>query len=320
MWNIIHLPQIGLCCFAPKRLPHDRNNFTLMDRRTGITVLSPAFGPTTALILLAICWHGSLPAEPAPQLTLAEIYRDNINPADYWVSEKLDGVRAYWDGKQLWFRSGRSIHAPDWFTRGFPGTPLDGELWLGHNQFDRLSAIVRKTKPVDEEWREIRYMLFEAPDAPGSFTLRIAALKTRVDQARIPWLQVIDQFRVPDRTALQARLDGVIASGGEGLMLHRADAPYHAGRSADLLKLKPFLDQEATVIAHIPGKGRHSGRMGSLLVRDANGHEFRLGNGFTDAQRMNPPAIGTIVTYKYQGLTKKGLPRFASFLRIREAD
>ena len=103
-------------------------------------------------------------------------------------------------------------------------------------------------------------------------------------------------------------------------MLHRADASYHAGRSADLLKLKPYLDREATVIAHIPGQGRNAGRMGSLLVRDANGQEFRLGTGFTDAQRMNPPAIGTLVTYKYQGLTNKGLPRFASFLRIREAD
>jgi len=301
-------------------LTHSRSNFSMMDRRNSIPILSPAFGPAIALILLAICWPGSLPAEPAPQLTLAEIYRDNFNPADYWVSEKLDGVRAYWDGKQLWFRSGRPIHVPDWFTRDFPETALDGELWLGHSQFERLSAIVRKTKPIDEEWRGIRYMLFEAPDAPGSFTQRIAALKKRVDQARIPWLQVIDQFHVPDRTALKARLDGVIASGGEGLMLHRADASYHAGRSADLLKLKPYLDREATVIAHIPGQGRNAGRMGSLLVRDANGQEFRLGTGFTDAQRMNPPAIGTLVTYKFQGLTNKGLPRFASFLRIREAD
>jgi DNA ligase-1 len=271
-----------------------------------------------ALVLLLICWPGFLPADPAPNLLLAETYRDDFDPSGYWISEKLDGIRAYWDGRQLWFRSGRSIQAPGWFTRGFPGTALDGELWLGRGQFEQLSGIVRKTKPVDEEWRGVRYMLFELPDSPGNFSERIDKLKTLTNQAKVPWLEVIDQFRLPDRTALKARLATVIAEGGEGLMLHRADASYHGGRSDDLLKMKPYLDREATVIAHIPGKGRHAGRMGSLLVEDAEGRQFRLGTGFTDVQRQHPPAIGGVVTFKYQGLTSKGLPRFASFLRVRD--
>jgi DNA ligase-1 len=161
-------------------------------------------------------------------------------------------------------------------------------------------------------------MLFELPDSPGNFSERIDKLKTLTNQAKVPWLEVIDQFRLPDRTALKARLATVIAEGGEGLMLHRADASYHGGRSDDLLKMKPYLDREATVIAHIPGKGRHAGRMGSLLVEDAEGRQFRLGTGFTDVQRQHPPAIGSVVTFKYQGLTSKGLPRFASFLRVRD--
>lgn len=282
--------------------------------KTGLTLF---IGPVL-LILLLYGWPRFLSAEPAPRLLLAEIYRHDLDPSGYWISEKLDGVRAYWDGDQLWFRSGRPIHPPNWFTRGFPKKPLDGELWLGRGQFERLSGIVRKAQPTDDEWHGISYMLFELPGSRGSFTERIAKLKTLADEAKVPWLRVIDQFRLPDRTALKTRLEAVISGGGEGLMLHRADASYHEGRSDDLLKLKPYLDQEATVIAHIPGKGRHGGRMGSLLVKDAEGRQFRLGSGFTDEQREHPPAIGSVVTFKYQGLTSKGLPRFASFMRVRD--
>jgi DNA ligase 1 len=270
------------------------------------------------LVLLLIFWPELLPADPAPNLLLAETYRDDFDPSSYWISEKLDGIRAYWDGRQLWFRTGRSIQAPEWFTHGLPRTALDGELWLGRGQFEQLSGIVRKIKPVDEEWRGVRYMLFELPGAQGDFSERIQKLKILVEQAKVPWLRVIDQFRLPDRAALRARLDTILAGGGEGLMLHRAGASYHGGRSDDLLKLKPYLDQEATVIEHIPGKGRHTGRMGSLLVKVADGRQFRIGTGFTDKQRKTPPAIGSLITFKYQGLTSKGLPRFASFLRLRD--
>jgi DNA ligase-1 len=260
-------------------------------------------------------------AEPSalPPLTLAEVYHADIDPAAYWVSEKLDGVRAYWDGQRLYFRSGVPVSAPDWFTRDFPRQAMDGELWLGRGTFERLSGIVRKTEPVETEWREVRYMLFELPGASGSFSARIVAMRALVAAARVPWLKAIDQFRVADRKALQARLDEVVAAGGEGLMLHRADAIYAAGRSGDLLKFKPYLDADATVVGHLPGKGRHAGRMGALSVEDDAGHRFRIGTGFSDAQRDDPPALGSRVIYRYRGLTAKGLPRFPVFLRVREA-
>jgi DNA ligase-1 len=184
-------------------------------------------------------------AADAPPLLLAEIYRAGIDPADYWVSEKLDGVRAYWDGKQLFFRSGRPVPAPDWFTHGFPAEPLDGELWAGRGQFERLSGIVRKETPDDGEWRQVRYMLFEQPGVPGTFTERKDRLRVLVERTKLPWLQAVEQFRVADREALQAKLDAVVEGGGEGLMLHRADAAYAAGRSPDLLKLKPYLVDHA---------------------------------------------------------------------------
>ncbi len=254
-----------------------------------------------------------------PALVLAEVYRNAIDPAGYWVSEKLDGVRAYWDGKQLYFRSGHPVPAPAWFTRDFPAIPLDGELWLGRGGFERLSGIVRKTEPVDAEWRRVRYMLFELPGAEGTFTARKDRLKQLLEHAGIPWLQAIDQYRVADRKTLLADLDKVVAVNGEGLMLHRADAPYSSGRSDDLVKLKHYLDSEAKVIAHLPGAGRNAGRLGALLVEDPGGRRFRIGTGFSDAQREAPPPVGSLVTYRYRGLTAKGLPRFPAFLRLREA-
>ncbi|MFN5744974.1 MAG: DNA ligase [Methylococcaceae bacterium] len=274
-----------------------------------------------SMILLTVCCALATPSalgDSGPALLLAEIYRDEIDPADYWVSEKFDGVRAYWDGKQLLFRSGQPIHAPAWFIHGLPSRPLDGELWLARGQFERLSGIVRKAEPVDAEWRQLSYLLFELPDAEGNFSQRLAALHQLAANARLSWLKVVEQQRISDRRALKARLDEIVAAGGEGLMLHRADADYRTGRSTDLLKLKPYLDSEARVTGYIAGKGQHTGRMGALRVTDAEGRTFHLGNGFTDAQRDKPPAIGSLVTYRYRGLTQKGLPRFASFIRVRE--
>lgn len=256
-------------------------------------------------------------AEP-PAILLANVYRGQVDPSRYLASEKLDGVRAVWDGRTLSFRSGQPIHAPDWFIAGLPARPLDGELWLGRGQFDRLSAIVRRATPDDAAWREVRYMIFELPGAPGTFSERAEQIRRVVRQAKVPWLFEIEQFFPVDRSDLQKRLDAVVRQGGEGLMLHRADAPYETGRSDVLLKVKPWDDAEAVVVGHQPGKGRHAGALGALRVRRPDGREFLLGTGFSDAQRRNPPAIGSTVTYRFRDLTSKGVPRFASFLRIRD--
>jgi len=256
----------------------------------------------------------------APDIVLASVYRPGIDPAPYWISEKLDGVRAIWVGKELRFRSGNIVEAPRWFTDGLPPTPLDGELWLGRASFDRVSATVRKSPPDDAAWRAVRYMVFELPGAGGSFTERIAEIRRIVaaSASAAPWLRQVEQFRVTDAGALTRKLDEVVAAGGEGLVLHLADAPYVAGRTEILLKLKPLLDAEAKVVAHLPGKGRHAGRMGALLVEMPDGRRFRIGTGFTDAQREAPPPVGSIVTYRYRDLTSRGLPRFASFQRVHQ--
>ena len=281
------------------------------------------------------CWIGVLAgafficaasaAEPPPSppaIILAKVWRDEFDPTAFWVSEKLDGVRAVWDGHTLRFRSGRPVHAPQWFVAGLPAQPLDGELWLGRGRFDALSAIVRKAQAVDAEWRQVRYMIFELPfdlhGASGTFSERVLQMRAITEQAQVSWLAAAPQFRVADRTELMARYADVVDRGGEGLMLHRADAPYRAGRSDDLLKLKPAQDAEAVVVGHVPGKGRLAGQLGALEVQTAEGKRFRLGSGLSAAERRNPPPIGATVTYRYQELTKKGIPRFPRYWRPRE--
>jgi len=254
-----------------------------------------------------------------PSMLLANVYGSHIDPTQYLVSEKYDGVRALWDGKVLRFRSGRVIAAPAWFIARLPAQALDGELWLGRGRFDTLSGIVRKEVPSDEEWKQVQYMVFELPGAPGSFAERALAMADLARRTGWPALQAVEQTRVTDRKALQRRLADTVAQGGEGLMLHLAAAPYSTGRSDVLIKLKPYLDTEATVVGHRPGKGKYAGQMGALQVETPEGRRFHIGTGFSDEQRRSPPPVGSRITYRYRDLTSTGLPRFASFLRVHDA-
>ena len=259
----------------------------------------------------------ALAAEPLP-LLLAEVDSGHSDISRYLVSEKLDGVRAFWDGQTLRTRNGNAITPPAWFTENFPSQALDGELWIARGQFDRLSATVRRQVPDDAEWRAVRYLVFELPQAPGTFRERAHSLNKLVAAARTPWLQAVEQFELNNRQAVDQKLAEILKLGGEGLMLHRADATYTTGRSDVLLKMKLWHDAEAEVIGHQPGKGKYAGMLGALRVRTADGVEFMLGTGFNEAERKTPPPIGSTVTYRYREVTKRGVPRFASFYRVRE--
>jgi len=259
-------------------------------------------------------------ARPALPLLLAQEAPPDIDPAGFLASEKLDGVRAFWDGQRLRFRSGLPVAAPAWFTERLPPVALDGELWMGRGRFEALSGAVRRSRPEDAEWRALRYMVFELPGGAGTFADRTRRLAAGVRGIGWPQLQAIEQEELPDRAALQRRLAEVLRQGGEGLMLHRADAPYLTGRSPVLLKLKPLHDAEALVLAHLPGRGKHAGRLGALRVRSESGLVFDIGTGFSDAERAAPPPPGSVVTYTFRGTTEAGVPRFASFLRQRDGD
>jgi DNA ligase 1 len=256
-------------------------------------------------------------AAPPPALMRGGEAPEGLDPRGFLVSEKLDGVRAYWDGAQLRFRSGGLIAAPAWFTAALPPQRLDGELWAGRGGFEQASGTTRRARPDDAAWRGLRYALFDLPADPRPFAERaraMAALAASIDR---PFVEAVPQETLPDAAALARRLAEVLRGGGEGLMLHRAAAHWQPGRSADLLKLKPFADAEAVVIGHLPGRGRHEGRLGALRVRLDDGRELRLGTGFSDAERAAPPPVGTRVSFTHRGFTDDGLPRFASFWRVR---
>lgn len=271
----------------------------------------------SAIIVGAMGMPVAATAGPPP-LLLANDYEDaEIDLSRYWVSEKYDGVRAYWDGQRLLTRAGNVIHAPEWFTRGWPETALDGELWAGRGRFEQVTSTVRDLNPDDTAWRAIRFMAFDLPTHAAVFDQRLIVLSTLLASLQIDWLRAVTHSRVADEATLQQQLDELAAAGGEGLMLHREDSLYRAERSDDLLKLKPHQDAEAEVIAHLPGQGKYQGMLGALLVRDANGTQFRIGTGFTDGQRRQPPPIGSRVTFSYHNLTARGIPRFARFLRVR---
>jgi DNA ligase-1 len=253
-------------------------------------------------------------------LELASAWDRSRSPAGFAVSEKLDGVRAVWDGQSLRFRSGRPLRVPDWLLSALPTEPLDGELWLGRGQFDRLSAIVRSS-PVDEAaWRALRFMVFDMPAQPGSFAQRYARLQAVVAQAGQAWLEAIPQLPGSDVASLARQLHALTQAGGEGLVLHRWDAPWQPGRSEAVYKFKLQPDAEATVLAHLPGHGKYLGLTGALLLESAQGVRFAIGSGLSDAQRADPPPPGALVTYRYRGLTPTGIPRFATLLRVRGAE
>lgn len=245
--------------------------------------------------------------------TNAKIEGDII---DYLVSEKLDGVRGYWDGKQLFSRGDNVISAPKWFTQDFPNYPLEGELWMGRGTFEQMSGLVRRKVAVDNDWRAVKLMVFDLPESSLPFGLRYQHLvKTLANKSA--YLSVIEQKQISTLDELDTWFTRVVNQGGEGLMLHRQTSLYITGRNKDLIKLKPYFDAEATVIGHIPGKGQFEGILGSILVETPAGNRFKIGTGFTLEERRNPPEVGVMVTYKYYGLTQKGTPRFASFLRVR---
>ena len=252
----------------------------------------------------------------SPALLLANVWNPSIDPTGWWISEKYDGLRGYWDGRKLWSRKGNAIHAPDYFLAELPrDIALDGELWMGRGAFEETISTVLSQSP-DARWKRVRFMVFDAPQAKGTFEQRMEFL-----QATLPmenqFAKPVPQSRCQGTAQLLAERDRVVREGGEGLMLRKPESEYDPRRSPTLLKVKPQDDAEATVIAHLPGKGQFVGRLGSLRVRTAEGREFSIGTGFTVAQRESPPPVGTVITYRFRGLPAKGLPRFTSCLRVR---
>jgi len=267
---------------------------------------------------------GAVRKDTAPPVLLAETFeKGKDDPTGWWMSEKLDGVRAYWNGKAFISRLGNTFHAPESFKHSLPkGIVLDGELWLGRGRFQEASGIARKQEPNEAEWAQMQYVVFDAPNFPGVFEKRMEYLQglhagSVRRTPKISW-RVLEQVRCHGREHLDFMLTDVESMKGEGLILRQFGSLYVADRSSTCLKVKTFTDGEAVVIGYQPGRGKHKGRMGACVVQMADGKTFEVGGGFTDRERESPPALGAKITYKHQGFTNKGLPRIATFVAVRD--
>lgn len=255
-------------------------------------------------------------AADEPALMLATRWQETLDPTGWWMSEKYDGVRGYWDGTRMFTRRGEPIAIPEALRRELPDFSLDGELWAGRGRFQQTVATVRDAVP-GPGWSDIRYLVFDVPAAPGPFEARMAVLQTWLDAHPARHVTVVAQIRCTSQAHLAAFLAEVEGRGGEGVMLRAAGSPYVAGRSEYLRKYKSFDDAEAVVRGYRPGKGKYAGMVGALEVELPDGTRFAVGSGLSDQDRRTPPPIGSVITFKHQGWTEAGKPRFPVFWRIR---
>jgi DNA ligase-1 len=254
--------------------------------------------------------------DTAPPVLLAHKWELAHDPTGWWMSEKLDGIRAYWDGETFVSRLGNMFLAPAWFTADLPADTLDGELWVGRKLFQKTTSIVR-SGAAGQDWKHVTYVVFDAPNALGGFEERGAHARAVLTRAGAPHARWLDHARCDGIAHLQEELARVEALGGEGLMLRRPGSPYEIGRSSSLLKVKTFHDAEARVVGHAPGTGKHGGRLGALICELPGGVRFNVGTGFSDAEREAPPPIDAVITFRYQELSGDGVPRFPSYVGER---
>ena len=246
-----------------------------------------------------------------PNLFLLNKYNEDINVTGWYMSEKLDGVRAFWDGTKLISRGGKIFNAPKFFTKDFPSYKLDGELWTKRGDFANISSIVRQKK-LHKGWEQISYNIFEVPDADGNLTKRLSLVKEN------KYVKLIKQIKIKDKLHLDKFLKEIEKKGGEGVVVRDASLPYYTGRNNNALKVKRYIDDECEVVGYNKGHGKYDGLLGSISCRMKNMQIIKIGSGFDENQRVTPPKIGTIITFKYYGLTSKGNPRFPVFLRVRD--
>lgn len=271
----------------------------------------------TLLWWLLALWVTSAAHAAAPDLLLLTKYRPGTDVSGWYMSEKLDGVRAYWDGQRLQSRRGNVFSAPGWFTEKLPPFELDGELWIARGRFEETASITSRDQP-HPGWRRITYHIFEVPNAPGGLDARLGRLGNYLERHSVAHIRIIPQAVCRDTDHLMTRLMAVDAAGGEGLVLRNPNSPYETGRGPNALKAKRFDDMEGRVVGYRPGKGKYHGMVGALWVEIEGGKRFYIGSGLTDRERATPPAVGSVITFRHQGFSNNGIPRFASFLRVRD--
>ncbi len=244
-----------------------------------------------------------------------KVYNEDIDVTNWLMSEKLDGIRGYWNGKELLTRQGKKIYVPKYFIQNFPIFELDGELWTKRADFENIQNIVMDKTP-SKEWNNITYNIFEIPNAKGNFFQRLKKAKVWFEKNPNKHIRILKQIKVENKEHLDKFLEEMISKKAEGVIVKNPNKPYHTGRSSHVLKVKKSSDMEGKVIGINISK--KTGVLKSLVLKIENGLIFNLGTGFTKEERKNAPKIGEVVRFKYFGFTKRGVPKFASFLHIRK--
>ena len=246
-----------------------------------------------------------------PSLLLLNNYKDQ-NITDWVMSEKLDGIRAYWDGTNLISRGGKIIHAPLWFTKNYPPFEIDGELWTKRGDFENISSIVRDKIP-SSDWKYITHNIFEVPNAKGGLFQRLNLVKRYENE----YIKIIPQIKIKNKNHLKKYLKKIESLDGEGVVVRDPNVNYINKRTSKALKVKTFHDMECKVIGYTKGKGKFEGLIGAIICKLENKITFKIGSGFSLENRKHPPQIGSIITFSYKEFTKYGKPRFPSFVRLK---
>lgn len=248
------------------------------------------------------------------ELEKPAIYK-NQNIAGWYMSEKLDGIRAYWNTKELLTKNGKKIYTPRGFTDNFPAFELDGELWTKRDNFENIQSIVLDKVP-SKNWEQITYNIFEAPNSKGNFQQRLKKVNDWFAKNKNQSVKIINQIICKDKNHLNSFLEEIVILKGEGVIIKNQNLSYINKRSKNSLKVKKFYDMEG-VVTRITYNNEV---MKSLVLKLENGTTFNLGGGFTQQQRKHHPNVGDMITFKYYNFTKYGKPKFASFLRVRKAE
>ena len=252
-----------------------------------------------------------------PDLFLLKTYDDSKDVVGWVMSEKLDGIRGFWTGKELLTRGGMKLTPPKWFIKNYPPFAIDGELWTKRNDFENISSIIR-SKNSKQRWKSVSHNIFEVPSQSGGLLKRLSVLKEYLRENPNPYLKILPQTVINAKGQVADFLKEVSADKGEGVVVRNPNTLYQTGRLSSALKVKQYLDAECTVLEILPGKGKYQNMMGSVLCQTDSGKKLKIGSGFKDKDRANPPAIGSKITFKYYGFTKKGSFKYPVYLRVRQ--
>jgi len=254
-----------------------------------------------------------------PDIFLLKTYEDSQDVVGWVMSEKFDGIRGFWTGEKLISRSGNEFNPPVWFTKDYPPFPIDGELWTKRSDFENISSIIRSQDSGDR-WHQVTHNIFEVPNQQGGLFDRLSILKSYLDLNPILHLKIIPQKMIDNKQQLQDFLQEVTANKGEGVVVRNPKTPYQTGRLSSALKLKKYFDTECIVLEILEGKGKYTGKMGSVLCQTHDNITLKVGSGFKDKDRENPPEIGSEITFKYYGFTKKGKHKYPVYLRTKPSN